>query len=85
MPGERIIGQRRVIGLLAFFATFPALLASQAAFAVDPALVLMAFVVIGLLLLLAQPLRTVGIGLLVASATMYGALLVFAVVFASAD
>ena len=81
MARERIIGQRRVVGLLTFFATPFVLLAV-------PGGIVVSFVVamlLGILLLFADRFRTAGVGLLTGTVATFGALLLLAAMFGGVD
>ncbi len=78
---ERIIGQRRVIGLLAFFAT-PFVLTAV------PGGVLVSFVVsmlLGISMLFAYRFRPAGVGLLTGTVATFGALLLLGAMMGGVD
>lgn len=76
MAGKRIIGQRRVIGLLTFFATPLVLVAA-------PGDVFVSFVVamlLGISMLFADRCRAAGVGLLTGTIATLGAVLLIAAI-----
>jgi hypothetical protein len=78
---ERIIGERRVIGLLAFFATPLVLL-------VVPGDVSVSFVVamlVGISMLFVERFRPVGVGLLTGTVAMFSGLLLLAAMMSGVD
>ncbi|MDQ4091570.1 MAG: hypothetical protein M3163_14925 [Actinomycetota bacterium] len=74
MTREPIIGQRRVLGLLAFFAS-PFIVLGLGALSSDPLVPFVLVGVLGVSLLFVERLRAVGIGLLAGTATTFGGLL----------
>jgi hypothetical protein len=78
---ERIIGQQRVIGLLTFFAA-PILLLGLLTYSLWSLPIVVA---LGLLLLFFEPSRSVGIGLLIGTTALIGALMVLAAMLSGVD
>lgn len=78
---ERIVGQRRVVGLLVFFATPFVLLAVP----VDVFLAFAVAMLVGISMLFADRFRPAGVGLLTGTAAMFGCLLLLAAMLGGVD
>lgn len=78
---ERIVGQRRVIGLLAFFATPVVLLAVPGGVVVSFGVVML----VGFAMLFADRFRPAGVGLLIGIVALFGGLLLLATMVAGVD
>jgi hypothetical protein len=81
VTGERIIGQRGVIGLLTFFATPFVLLAVPGDIFVSFEVAML----VGISMLFADRSRTAGVGLLSGTVATFGALLLLAAMMGAVD
>ena len=84
MKREPGIGQRRILGLLAFFAS-PVIVLALGQLWGDPLVPFVVIGVVGVALLFVERLRTVGIGLLAGSATTFAGLLLLGAALTGAD
>lgn len=81
VPPDVIIGQQRVIGLLAFFATPLLLLAIPA----DVVALFLGGAALGVFLLFIERFRSVGVGVLAGTIVTFGVLLLLATMLSGVD